>query len=416
MVKEQLTLHQVEGEVMKSPAEDRSANLVVESLESRAGVVVVAALPSENSNALEDDPDRNGNAGRPPDNGVSEEVDLSVLASPEVDTSAEDGPRLRARVPGMGVSEASVGPPHDLVKLPELAKEARSSVVDLLNIALQLRVSVALDVPQAVRESTTASASHLLLLGSPIGELDLVGEENTASHDMDETELGLNGSEAGLGESTLGLLLDNLDTEEIVGITIETLIAIGRDLVLPVGLGDRGTDIVGVKAAMGRAVVESENSTVLDVLWLGKSVPGIGTVDRLAIDTEGLSLVLQEPDVVVVLVRIQSDLLLLAAGRVHERVRVKVTALGVNVTDGDTAAHDDIGGDVLHSLVVEGSLELGAHETISVTGVLEGDEVDGEHGHIEGQRDDDQGKDTSHEVLSPKTLEEVSRLFKNQHE
>jgi hypothetical protein len=315
----------------------------------------------------------------------------------------------------MGVSEASVGPPHDLVKLPELAKEARSSVVDLLNIALQLGVSVALDVPQAVGESTAASASHLLLLGSPIGELNLVREENTASHDVNEAELGLNGSEAGLGESTLGLLLDNLDTEEIVGITIEALIAISGDLVLPVGLGDRGTDIVGVQAAVGRAVVESENSSVLDVLGLGKSVPGMGTVDRLAIDAEGLSLVLQEPDVVVVLVRIQSDLLLLAAGGVHERVRVKVTTLGVDMTNGDTAAHDDIGGDILHSLVVEGSLELGAHETITITRVLEGNEVNGEHGHVEGQRDDDQGKDAGHEVLGPKTLEEVSRLIKNQH-
>jgi len=74
------------------------------------------------------------------------------------------------------------------------------------------------------------------------------------------------------------------------------------------------------------------------------------------------------------------------------------------MADGDTAAHDDIGGDILHTLVVESGLELGAHEAITVTRVLEADEVDGEHGHVEGERNDDETEDTSHKVLSEKTL------------
>jgi hypothetical protein len=50
-------------------------------------------------------------------------------------------------------------------------------------------------------------------------------------------------------------------------------------------------------------------------------------------------------------------------------MRVKITALGVDVTDRDTAAENDIGCDVLHLLVVQGGLELGAHEAIAVTGI-----------------------------------------------
>jgi hypothetical protein len=265
-------------------------------------------------------------------------------------------------------------------------------------------VRVALDIPQTVGKSSASGASNLLLFRGPIRELDFVGEQNTASHDVNKTELGLDSTKTLLCNRSICLLLHNLNTEEIVGISLKSFVTVGRNLILPVGLSDRWANVMRVKAAMSGTMVKTKDGTVGDVLRLRKGVPGLGAIDGLAINSKRLSLVLKEPHVVVVLVRVQGDLLLLATGRVHERMRVEVTTLSVDMADGDTAAHDDIGGDILHTLVIESGLELGAHEAITVTRVLEADEVDGEHGHVEGERNDDETEDTSHKVLSEKTL------------
>ncbi|KAI6763636.1 hypothetical protein HG531_013024 [Fusarium graminearum] len=142
----------VEREVVQRPAKNRSTDFIVETLEGSVGVVVATALPAKNSNSLEDNPDGNSDARRPPDDGVTKEVDLGVLATPEVDTTAEDGPGLRARIPSI--------------------------------------------------------------------------------------------SETLLGDSTSSLFLDNLDSEEIVGITLKSLITIGGNFILPVGLSDRGANVM----------------------------------------------------------------------------------------------------------------------------------------------------------------------------
>ena len=167
-----------------------------------------------------------------------------MLASPEVDTTAEDRPRLRSRIPSVRVGETGVGSPHDLLELPEFAKEAGVSVVDFLNITLQLGMRVALNIPQTVGQSASTSASHFLLLRSPIRKLDFVREQDTASHDMDKTELAFNGSETLLGDRTSSLLLNNLDSEKIVGITLKSFVTIGGNFVLPVSLSDRGADVM----------------------------------------------------------------------------------------------------------------------------------------------------------------------------
>lgn len=303
---------------------------------------------------------------------------------------------LGTGIPSVGVSEAGVCPPHDAVKLPDLAEEARLTVVGLLSVGTKLGTGVVLDVPQAVGKRAAASASNFLLLGRPLRELDLVGEEHAASHNVDKTELGFDDTQTLLGNGVLGLLSDNFDTEVIVGITIKALEAIGGNLVLPFLLGDRGANIVRVKATVGVLVVQTEDSAVLNVLRLGQGVPSVGSVDRLAVNTEWLSLVLENPDVVFVLVGVESDLLLLATGGIHQGVGVKVTPLGVDVTNRDLAAHHDIGGDILHLLAVEGGLELGAHEAIALAGVDETHKVDGEHGQVDRRRDDNEREGASH--------------------
>ncbi len=60
VVQEQLSGHQVEREVVEGPSEDSLANLVVKSFEVDTGVVVAAALPSKDRNALEDDVGQDG--------------------------------------------------------------------------------------------------------------------------------------------------------------------------------------------------------------------------------------------------------------------------------------------------------------------------------------------------------------------
>ncbi|KAI9163621.1 LOW QUALITY PROTEIN: hypothetical protein HJFPF1_05242 [Paramyrothecium foliicola] len=404
VMKEELALHQEEGKVVQSPAENRAANLIVEALHSSVGIIVAAALPADDGQSLKEDPDGNGGSGGVPHNRVTQEVDLHVVLAPEVDTTAEDGPRGRAGVPSVRVGETGVGPPHDRVELKELAKESRVVVVDLLGVLAQLGVLVVLDVPETVGQRATPSTGNFLLLGSPFGQLYLVREQNTACHEVNEPELGLNSTDSSLGNGATRLFLDNLNAEEIVGITLKALITVGGDLILPVSLTDGRADIVRMEAAVSGGVVEPKNSAVGNVDGFRKVVPGVGAIDGLAVAVQRLGLVLKNPNVVLVLVGVQGDLLLFAASGVHERVGVQVAALGVDVANGDTAAQNNIGGDILHALGVEGGLKLGAHEAISVTRVAEAHEVNRKHGHVESGGDNDEGECASHEVLGQKSL------------
>lgn len=417
MVQEQLTIHEVEWEVVESPAQNRGADLVVESLERGVGVIVAAALPAESRNALEENVDNDSESRAPPHDGVAHQVDLAVILAPEVDTALEEGPRVGTRIPGMRLDQAGVGLPHNLLKLPELAKEARVTVVHLLDIvAGELRVLVVLDIPQAVGKGTSLRASDLLLLRGPLRELHLVREEYTASHDVNQSELGLDSAETLLGGGAEGLLLDNLNLEQVVGVALEALVAVSGHLVLPISLRHRGSDVVGMKATECGSVVKANDITILDKDRLGKVVPGLSSVDLLAVDSKRLGLVLKEPKVVLVLMGIESDLLLFATGGVHEGVRVQVAALCVGVSDADTATKSDVGGHILHTLGVEGRLELGAHEAVAVTRVDQAEEVDGKHGHVEADRNNDEGEGASHEVLGPDARRNVLGVSKENPE
>ena len=78
---------------------------------------------------------------------------------------------------------------------------------------------------------------------------------------------------------------------------------------------------------------------------------------------------------------------------------VQIAALSVEMPKSDAAAHEDVDGDVLHALGVQGGLELGAHETIAVPGIDEAEEMNAKHGHVEGDGDDDQTEQACHKVL-----------------
>lgn len=60
MVKEKLTFHQVEWEVVEGPAKYCRADLVIETLEGDVAVIVAAALPTQSCDTLEKDIDNDG--------------------------------------------------------------------------------------------------------------------------------------------------------------------------------------------------------------------------------------------------------------------------------------------------------------------------------------------------------------------
>lgn len=69
-------------------------------------------------------------------------------------------------------------------------------------------------------------------------------------------------------------------------------------------------------------------------------------------------LVLQDPNIVLVLVWVKSDLLLLASSWVHVVVGVEVSALSIVVAERDTTSKRNIHWHVLHCLGVQSSLEF----------------------------------------------------------
>ena len=97
-----------------------------------------------------------------------------LVLAPEVDSALKCRPGWGTRIPGVGLRETGVGFPHDLLQLPELAKEAGVAVVDALRCLIHFRMNVALNVPDTVGQSTSTSACNFLLLEPPFWELDLV--------------------------------------------------------------------------------------------------------------------------------------------------------------------------------------------------------------------------------------------------
>jgi hypothetical protein len=392
-VKEELTLHQVEWEVMECPSKNHSTNLIIEALEDWVIVVLEASLPSQNCKTLEDGKDRNSNGRAPPDDRVTNEVNLAVVLAPEVDTTLKNRPRWWARIPSVRFDKTGIRVPHDLLQLPEFTKETRVPVVDLFGAFTKLRVLILLNVPNAVGKGSSLCAGNFLLLRSPLRKLDLVREQNTASHHMNKLELGLDSSDAVLSILSIRHLLDDFNSEEVIGITLEAFITIRRYLVLPFSLGDRWANIMRMETTVGLEVVQLDSVAVLDKSWRALGIPRGRAVDGLPGDVKRLSLVLEKPYVVLILVWVKSDLLLLAASWVHEVVRMKVSALGVVMSDADPATKPNIDRNILHRLGVESSLELGAHESISITGVNQAEEMDTKHGHVKCQWDHNEAED-----------------------
>lgn len=72
-------------------------------------------------------------------------------------------------------------------------------------------------------------------------------------------------------------------------------------------------------------------------------------------------------------------------------VRVQISTLRVDVTDGYSRSNGHVGKRISHTTASQRVLEFGAHKPISFTRILEDQKVDLEHGHVE---DDGYGNQT----------------------
>lgn len=210
---------------------------------------------------------------------------------------------------------------------------------------------------------------------------------------MNELEFGLDCSDTLLRNSAIRHAWNDLDSKQVVGITFEAIVAISRNLLLPVCLRDWGSDIVGMKTSIRGDMVQSNDSTILEEL--GRDVaPCSRTSDSDIVCSHGLSLVFEKEDVVFVLVRVQGDLLLLAAPGIHVSMRMQIAALGIVMSNADFAAVVNIGWHILHSLRVESRLELRRHEAIALPRIDETCEVDCEHRYVKADRDNNQAENS----------------------
>jgi len=101
VVQEELPSHEVEREVVEGPTQDVGADFVVETFEGDVSIVIAASLPTEDRDTLEDNVDSNGQGGSPPDERVAQEVNLTVVRTPKVDTTEKSWPGRRSRIPSV---------------------------------------------------------------------------------------------------------------------------------------------------------------------------------------------------------------------------------------------------------------------------------------------------------------------------
>lgn len=86
-MQEKLSLHQVEREVMERPPKYCHTDLEVEAPKVGHGVVFVATLPAEHGERLESEVDSDSSSRGPPNYRIADEVDLTVVFAPKVDSA-----------------------------------------------------------------------------------------------------------------------------------------------------------------------------------------------------------------------------------------------------------------------------------------------------------------------------------------
>ena len=242
-----------------------------------------------------------------------------------------------------------------------------------------------LDVPVSVDVARVVllDAGHLDLLESPLRQVDSASTEVAAKIGVLQPEGG--GQGAQLGVITRCGIIDNFDSPVVLGIA-NGGVSVRRHL--PVSLGDRGLDRVRVQVATGLGVNKADDISIADEAeGIFKIVLGLMTVW------------VEEPLVVGILVVVAGDLLLAGAFGVRLNVRVEETAAVSHVLECGPRAKSHLERAVFANFSApQVGLEERAHLRISRTAVLENEEVEVKREEVDDDRNDDETEDAESDV------------------
>lgn len=255
------------------------------------------------------------------------------------------------------------------------------------------RVRIGLNKPKRVRLHSVLVTRHLLLLVPPLRQLDLVGEQITPLQRMLQPKQRPQRSHP-LPTLLVPLIaLINLHNPIIIGVPNEVLQPVARHLVLEIHIRHWRAEIVRVQVPLGRDVPKPNARSTRQI----REIPVLPVEPWVSLRSR----VEDRPVVVMIPMRVQRDLLLLASGGIVVRVRVEVAALRVIMPDRHLRPDSDIRKGIGHTAASERVLELGRHEAVAVARIAEDGKVDAEHGHVDEERDRDEADSTRDKVAHP---------------
>jgi hypothetical protein len=181
-------------------------------------------------------------------------------------------------------------------------------------------------------------------------------------------------------------IIHNLDFPVILSVS-NGKVTVARHL--PISLGDRSGDLVRVKVAASLGVNKTDDIAVADV----SNLLILGVVVRL------LSVGVEEPVVVGVLVMVAGNLLLGGAFRVGLHVRVQKTATVTHVLERCTGSDSNFQRAILANFSSpKVGLEERRHLCIAWSAVLQDEEVDVEREKVDNEGNDNKADNSEGKV------------------
>lgn len=252
-------------------------------------------------------------------------------------------------------------------------------------------VGVRLDIPVSVHIARLVllDTSGFNLLETPLRQVDITSPEVTTHGWVAQSECS--GQSADLGTITGCRIVNDFDLPVILVIA-NSDVAVARNLV--VGLGNRGSDSVGVQVTTGLSVNETDGVSIGNELEIA-----FGFI--LGLVTAGVN----EPVVVGILVVVAGNLLLVRTLRIGLKVGVQETTAITHVLDGDSGSVSNLKRAIsAHLGTTQVRLEKRAHLRIAGATVGQDGEMQVEREHVNQKRDDNQASHTSEEMLGKQGL------------
>jgi hypothetical protein len=282
---------------------------------------------------------------------------------------------------------------HGDVKVDEVLEEGRLVITRVAG--RKLLVGVAFDVPVSVDITRVVllNASGLDLLKTPLWQIDIASSEVATEVLVSESQ----GSRKCTNPRVIPRsgIANNLNNPVILGVA-DGSVTVARNFV--VGLSDGSGDLVRVKVAACLSMDKTD-----DIAVSGEAELLICLVRDI------VTVRVEEPIVVSILVVVASDLLLSRAFRIGLNVRVEQTSSVTHVLQCDAGAVCDLERTVLANLcAAQVSLEKRTHLGVTRTAVLEDQEVEVEGEGVDGERNEDETEHAEGDVCNKFHLVELA--------